>query len=381
MPNLYKRCSCSNQRRCQHPFWYEFELYGDRYRASTRTSERRFAGRITAKRRAGVIAEHEGVPPPDQPTRLGVPSRTEPLPCVSGFEQTGGLATGVSDRPTLAALIRDYRQVTQGEHGSWPKTCAVLQSFELFMHDRPLEKVDSFAIECWRSKRLEQVSGSTANREMTVIQGLYTRAVRWGRVTASPMVGIRRLKADEVPRRVLTPAELRLVLDNALPSVALMFRVTLECLPRLSEVLGLRRQHVNDTWLDIQRKGGSIARIPVVPDLRDKLRAHCHRSGWVFGRDDRKGLPPSPAVVSGYVAKLMRRLNLPGVSHHTMRHTGTTMMLDQGISPRAVQYFGGWTTLRMVERYGHVQDAELRRAVDVTHNLIMDALSEKAVCR
>lgn len=75
----------------------------------------------------------------------------------------------------------------------------------------------------------------------------------------------------------------------------------------------------------------------------------------------------------------MRRLHLPGVSHHTMRHTmrhtGTTMMLDAGISPRVVQYLGGWTTLRMVERYGHVRDAELRRAVETTHELIGAALS------
>ncbi len=38
-------------------------------------------------------------------------------------------------------------------------------------------------------------------------------------------------------------------------------------------------------------------------------------------------------------------------------------MLRDGASARAVQLIGGWTTLRMVERYCHVTDEELRKAV------------------
>jgi hypothetical protein len=42
--------------------------------------------------------------------------------------------------------------------------------------------------------------------------------------------------------------------------------------------------------------------------------------------------------------------------------TGVTLMLDGGANPRAIQKLAGWTTLRMLERYGHVRDAEVRRA-------------------
>ena len=42
-------------------------------------------------------------------------------------------------------------------------------------------------------------------------------------------------------------------------------------------------------------------------------------------------------------------------------------MVAQGVSLRAVQTIGGWSTLRMVERYAHVDDAELARAVRLTH--------------
>jgi hypothetical protein len=51
-----------------------------------------------------------------------------------------------------------------------------------------------------------------------------------------------------------------------------------------------------------------------------------------------------------------------------MRHTGTTFMLEAGVYPRAIQKLVGWTSMRMLERYGHVRDAELQRAVRVARN-------------
>jgi site-specific recombinase XerD len=41
-------------------------------------------------------------------------------------------------------------------------------------------------------------------------------------------------------------------------------------------------------------------------------------------------------------------------------------MVRNGVSLRAVQAIGGWSSLRMLERYAHVNDAELARAVEVT---------------
>ena len=46
-----------------------------------------------------------------------------------------------------------------------------------------------------------------------------------------------------------------------------------------------------------------------------------------------------------------------------MRHTGVTLMLEHGINPRVIQFLAGWTSMRMLDRYGHVRDTEVRRAV------------------
>jgi integrase len=156
---------------------------------------------------------------------------------------------------------------------------------------------------------------------------------------------------------VLDEDEIRTILTGGPKDVVLLCRVTLECLPRLSEVLGLRKEHIGPNWIEIRRKGGKVERVTITPQLRESLLNRVHRSGWVLGRGS-KGEPPSQEATSLEVTRTMRSLGLQGVSHHTMRHTGVTMMLEGGVNPRVIQRLAGWTSLRMLERYGHARDAE-----------------------
>jgi hypothetical protein len=61
----------------------------------------------------------------------------------------------------------------------------------------------------------------------------------------------------------------------------------------------------------------------------------------------------------------MRVIGLEGVTHHALRHTDASAMVAAGISLRVVQDIGGWSTLRMLERYAHPSGAEMSRAVRV----------------
>ena len=93
-----------------------------------------------------------------------------------------------------------------------------------------------------------------------------------------------------------------------------------------------------------------------------------HRKGYVFGTGT-DGEPPTQEATSLAITRMMRKVGLRGVSHHTMRHTGVTLMLEAGVNPRVIQKLAGWTSLRMLERYGHARDAEAQRAVTAMHAL------------
>jgi hypothetical protein len=155
------------------------------------------------------------------------------------------------------------------------------------------------------------------------------------------------------------------VLTSCPPALALIARTTLESLPRLSEVLNLRVEDLGPDYVTIlQTKNGKTRRVPLTPELRAELVAHAHRKGYIFGQG-REGKPPRQEAISVALGRLMRSIGLDDVTHHVLRHTGASAMVAAGISLRVVQDIGGWSTLRMLERYAHPSGPEMSRAVRV----------------
>ena len=193
--------------------------------------------------------------------------------------------------------------------------------------------------------------------------------MKWKLLSTSPTTAVKPYKVDDTRVRTLSEEELQKVLTETPSDVALWCHVTLECLLRISEVLQICREHIGTSWVEVRRKGGRVDRVGITDDLRASLVKRIHKRGYVFGREP-VGDPPTQESASLQVCRAMKALGLSGVSHHTMRHTGVTLMLEAGINPRAIQRLAGWTSLRMLERYGHVRDAELQRAVAATAAVI-----------
>lgn len=328
--NLFKRCGCPDPAKCRHPFWFRFNLFRQRYRETTHTANRTLAERIAQKRRLEVLEGKAGLRRP-KPVRL-------------------------SDH------VKAYVKHTAKSNVTAYKDQTVLDSLVASVGDRLITDVSAFHIERWKQERAEDVSKSTVNRELNIIRGCFSRAVDWGRLGLSPLRAVKPYKVDDQRIRVLNDDELTRVL--ALPAdVALMCRVTLVSLNRISEVLALKRDHLGPSWMEVRRKGGKVHRVALPDELRTALLARCHaKSGYVFGEGD-EGAPPTQQTASNRIIRALEAAGLPAVSHHTMRHTGVTLMLEHGINPRVIQFLAGWTSLRMLDRYGHVRDTEIRRAV------------------
>jgi integrase len=332
---VFKRCRCGPDETCRHPWWFAFKFRGQRHRGTTRTANRQLADSIAAKRRIAALETREGLRP------------IKPV--------------------KLSKHIDDYAAHTAKTNRSSYKDAPVLAGFLESVGDRVLGDVSPFHIERWKRQRAEQVSQSTVNRELNIVRGCFSRAVEWGRLGVSPLRAVKPYRVDNVRLRVCSPEEIKALLDAASGDVKLIARVTLESLLRLSEVLNLKREDIGPTYATIvNSKNGQSRRVPLTPELRADLLARCPKRGYVFGQGD-NGEPPKAPAISVAFCRLARALNLTGISHHTLRHTGATVMVANGVSLRAVQTIGGWTSLRMVERYAHVDDAELARAVRVTH--------------
>ena len=341
---LYKRCPCPEPDRCRHPFHYHFELHRQRYFGTTKTANRKLAEDIAAKRRIAALEGREGFRRP-KPVKLS--------------EHITSYVAHTS-KTNLSAEAKDQR---------------VLDAFLASVGDRLITDVSAFHIERWKQQRAEAVSRSSVNRELNIVRGCFSRAVEWGRLGVSPLRTVRAYKVDDVRLRVASPAEIKTLLEGAPADLNLLARLTLESLLRLGEALSLRREDIGPAHATVvHSKSGQPRRVPLTSELRADLLARCHKSGYVFGQG-KEGTPPSPAAVSVAFCRLARSLKLAGISHHTLRHTGATTMVAGGVSLRAVQEIGGWTSLRMVERYAHVDDAELARAVRLTRTHTEAALA------
>ena len=181
----------------------------------------------------------------------------------------------------------------------------------------------------------------------------------------SPMKAVKPYRVDNVRMRVLSPDEIKLVLESCRPALQLIARTTLESLLRLSEVLNLRVEDLGPDYATIiQTKSGKSRRVPLTSELKAELSKQAHKGGYIFGQG-KDGKPPQQAAVSVAFGRLMRDIGLEGVTHHVLLHTGASAMVAAGISLRVVQDIGGWSTLRMLERYAHPSGAEMSRAVRV----------------
>lgn len=327
----YKRCRCVDRESCKHPWWIRFELNGHDYDRSSRTTTRKLAEKIEVKARASILEHQHGFAPP-KPTKL-------------------------------SKHIAEYVTYTATKNVTSYKDEAVLDRLVVEIGDKLLTDVRPFDIERWKSARVKDVSKSTVNRELNIIRGCFARAVEWKRLAASPLDDVPPFKVDDQRVRVLSDEELAAVLAIEDPWVALLCRTTLESLARLSEVLSIHKTHIGAGWVEFRKKGGRVSRVPVTPELRAALLSRVHAvSGLVFGEGEAGSVVPQQAATNR-VLRALAAAGVPDASHHTMRHTGVTLMLEKGVNPRVIQKLAGWTSLRMLERYGHARDAEAIRAV------------------
>jgi integrase len=325
---LYKRCGCERQEKCKHAYIYRFELNGVQYRKSTKTPNRILADKLETKRRAAILENREL--PNLKPVRL-------------------------------AAHITAYCTHTKTANRTAYKDESVLDRFLEVVGDRQLLEITPFHFDRWKTERSKEVSRSTVNREMNILRGCFRMAVDWSHLAENPTKPVKDFRVDDQRIRVLTDDELRTVLAIPDPFVVLVCRATLESLARISELLNLRISHIGTGWVEMRKKGGKVSRVPVTPELRTALLARAAPSGYIFG-EGAAGRPPTQQTASQRVFRALQTAGVLDASHHTMRHTGVTLMLEQGINPQTVKHLAGWSSMRMLERYGHARDAESVRA-------------------
>lgn len=272
-------------------------------------------------------------------------------------------------------------------HASRTREGSMLRRFRRWFQQRPLETIDAEAVIEYRTARLAErvrpgtkdarlTCPSTVDREIDLLKRMLATAVP-KYLDASPIVGMRRhretIQSKKRRPRILSPEEeTRLLAQTLTPEEYAIIVLALDTLMRLSDVRSLRRDRHYGTYIHVEAPKIDPYDVELSGRARAALDALPVRGPFYFTRR-RRGSPSG--LASSTVWRMFKRVceaaGIPygraqrGVVFHSLRHTGTTRMLEAGINPLAVMEQGGWTELRQLTRYGRASQASKRRGVEV----------------
>ena len=259
-----------------------------------------------------------------------------------------------------------------------------------FFGDMPLNKVTSFDVERYKKQRGSEAvmrpngpgdkptygdntKPATINRELAALSHLLNKAVEWGWLDHKPAT-IKRLKEHSGRITYLTIEQIERFLKVAEGDqnrqIHPFIRIGLDTSMRKTEILSIRREHINLQQLVIyipKAKAGAREQ-PITADLGEYLAAYVStlRPGeqWLF---------PSPAAKDGRTVNLdkpFRRcvlgadLDVKQVVRHTLRHTAITHLVQAGVNLPTVKRISGHKNLSMVERCSHQNGSHIQSAMD-----------------
>jgi site-specific recombinase XerD len=221
----------------------------------------------------------------------------------------------------------------------------------------------------------------TVARRVNCLRSLWRFMTRNGHLQDDPCAPLVVPRSQRKVPVCLSPDECRRLIEstdhNHYTMLAFRDRAVLAVLVytgiRRAELLGLK---LRDLDLEAGRlrvspgKGGSWRFVPLVPEaaeaIRDwlELRPDCQTS-HLFTTISRK-----PLGVHG-LQDLFRRavanagIDRPGVTIHSLRHSFATMLLGAGCDLVSIQELLGHASLETTSIYLHVDQAKLRRAVEL----------------
>ncbi|MDD2758907.1 MAG: site-specific integrase [Methylomonas sp.] len=290
----------------------------------------------------------------------------------------------------------DYltKQEQEGGKDLVAKQQKLAQHLVPFFGNMPLAKINSFDVERYKKKRLEEVSlhggdtignngrrgalvtpvrPGTVNRELGVLSHVFSKAVDWGWIDSKP-ASVKLLKVENARITYLTTEQIQRLLETSSrdfnPYIHLFILIGLETSMRKMEILRIRIQDIdlNRRVIFIPKAKAGAREQPITPYLSAYLLEHLKQV-----TDDQIWLFPSETSASGHmvsIEKAFRRvvteagLDPKEVLRHTLRHTAITHLVQAGVDLPTVQRISGHKTMQMVVRYSHQNGDHIREAME-----------------
>ena len=146
------------------------------------------------------------------------------------------------------------------------------------------------------------------------------------------------------------------------------------CGLRVSELLSLNNQQINDNYIIIFGKGKKERIVPLLPEIKIKITEWIEWKHQNFNYDNdalfisRLGKRLSPRYVQKLIEKLRQQLDLDkNFTPHALRHSFATQLLMNGVDLRTLQMMLGHSSLATTQNYLKVTNKFVENVYKKTH--------------
>ena len=146
------------------------------------------------------------------------------------------------------------------------------------------------------------------------------------------------------------------------------------CGLRVSELLSLNNQQINDNYIIIFGKGKKERIVPLLPEIKIKIIEWIEWKHQNFNYDNdalfisRLGKRLSPRYVQKLIEKLRQQLDLDKTfTPHALRHSFATQLLMNGVDLRTLQMMLGHSSLATTQHYLKVTNKFVVNVYKKTH--------------
>ena len=260
------------------------------------------------------------------------------------------------------------------------------------------------------SKTKKPLSGKTILEHHRLLRAMLHKAVYWQLIVANPAERVQPPKARKPKRRSYDDEQTKILLENLelLPSEDTKYKVaiilTVFTGVRLGELMGLEWQDVDfkNGIISINRSSqyladkGVFTKVPktessirevAIPDFVISLLEEYklwydeqksivgdfwHESNRLFVQDD--GKPIHPSTISKWFEQFVKKIGLPVINFHGLRHTNATLLISQQVDVATVSARLGHAQITTTYNfYVHPLKFHDKTAGNVLENLLISS--------
>lgn len=261
--------------------------------------------------------------------------------------------------------------------------------------EKDMSLVTTAQVTAWRDKLAGRLAAGTVNKQLKIMRGAWSQALREGIVTVNPFAAVQTVKARktfETTRRAFTLDEMRRILAAADGEWRGIILFGLYTGQRLSDITGLCWNQL-DTAAGVVHfvtgKTGQTLDLPLARPLLDWIaQAKVPKSpnAPVFPEADACTVSQNSKAFAKILVAAGLRKELPNhkgtgkgrntkreaseVTFHCLRHTATSLLKNAGVSDVVARSIIGHKTEAVSRVYTHIESKTMKKAIDALPDLM-----------